>query len=323
MHCERKGKSTKAGFLEAALLSFWLLLFSCCSRGFADVEPNQAEPAGLQLRVMTFNIRYGSAGDGENRWKKRKQMVFDIFKNHKTDVAGLQEALTFQIDEILESTPGFGMIGIGRNDGVKKGEYCAILYDSKRFDVNESGTFWFSDTPEVPGSTSWGNSYTRICTWARLVERKSSLAFYIYNVHLDHQSQPSREKSVALLAERIGQRKYKEPFVVTGDFNAGENNPAVLFLKGKAGLDDKKGWKSENPIPLADTFRILYPDAKDVGTFNQFKGISSDEKIDYIFTKPEVKILEAAILHDNTNGRYPSDHFPVTALLILPTNDKD
>ena len=108
--------------------------------------------------------------------------------------------------------------------------------------------------------------------------------------------------------------------MVTGDFNAGENNPAILFLKGKAALDDKNGGKISNPVPLVDTFRVLHPDANQVGTFNKFRGLRSDDKIDYIFTTPEVKILEAAILHDNVDGRYPSDHFPVTATIRLPEN---
>jgi len=323
MHFKKMSISSKATFLKTILLSLLILLYFCCSRGFADAESNQAETADLQLRVITFNIRYGSADDGENHWKKRKEMVFDIFRNYKSDVAGLQEALTFQIDEILEATPGFEVVGVGREDGIKKGEYCAILYNRERFGVDESGTFWFSDTPEVPDSMSWGNSYTRICTWARLVESKSGEAFYIYNVHLDHQSQPSREKSAALLAERIGQRKHKDPFVVTGDFNAGENNPAILYLKAKTALDDGKGGKSENPVSLVDTFRVLHPDANEVGTFNQFRGLRSGDKIDYIFTTPEEKVLKTAILHDNVDGRYPSDHFPVIATIILSTNSKD
>ncbi len=320
MHVKKKTKSTKATILITALLGFWVLLYLCCCRGFADTESNQAKTAGLQLRVMSFNIRFGSANDGVNRWKNRRGMVFDIFRNHKPDVAGLQEALTFQIDEILESAPGFEMVGVGRDDGRKAGEYCAILYNRERFEVGESGTFWFSDTPEVSGSVSWGNSYTRICTWARFEEKQNGGAFYLYNLHLDHQSQPSREKSVVLLAERISRRKHKDPFVVTGDFNAGENNPAVLYLKGKAAFGDNKGGQTKNPIPMVDTFRVLLPDVNNVGTFNQFQGVRSGDKIDYIFTRPEVKVLEAAILRDNIDGRYPSDHFPVMAKLSLDSS---
>ncbi len=324
MHCKKTTISPKAKFLITALLSLWILLYLCCCQGFADAESNQTDSNDIGLRVMSFNIRYGTANDGENRWKNRREMVFDIFRNHKSDVAGLQEALSFQIDEIIKAAPEFGMVGIGRDDGRKNGEYCAILYNRNRFGVDESGTFWFSNTPEVPGSASWGNSYTRICTWARFVEIKSSSpgdslrrAFYIYNVHLDHESQPSREKSVVLLTERIGQRKHKDPFVVTGDFNAGEDNPAILYLNGKAALDDGKGGEGKNPIAMVDTFRVLYPDANEVGTFNQFRGLRSGDKIDYVFTTPEVKVLEAVILRDNVERRYPSDHFPVIAKLGL------
>jgi len=305
----------KMRFLRLIILflCLWIFLSLCCCQGFAGEVSEQAGTDSLELKVMSFNIRYGTADDGENHWNNRREMVFDLLRKHKSDVVGLQEALKFQIDEIIKAVPVFDMVGIGRDDGKTKGEYSAILYNRERFAVDESGTFWLSDTPEVPGSITWGNDCTRICTWARFLEKNSERAFYIYNLHLDHISQPSREKSVVLVAERIGQRKHKEPFIITGDFNAGEDNPAILYLKGKAVLDNGKESESENPFAVVDTFRVMHPDAKDVGTFNEFKGIRSGEKIDYIFTIPDVKILEAAILYDNVEGRFPSDHFPVMA----------
>jgi len=311
----------KMRFLRIIILCLWVFLGLWCRQGFAGAGPNPAETYDLKLRVMSFNIRYGTANDGENHWKNRRDMVFDLLRNHKSDVVGLQEALKFQIDEIIKAVPMFGMVGVGRDDGKTKGEYCAILYNRERLAVGQSGTFWLSDTPDVPGSITWGNDCTRICTWTRFVEKNSGKAFYVYNLHLDHVSQPSREKSVVLVAERIGQRKNKEPFVITGDFNAGENNPAILFLKGKAALDNRMGGQSKNPLAVVDTFRVLHPDAKDVGTFNQFKGNRKGDKIDYIFTTPDVKVLEAAILRDNINGRYPSDHYPVKAELGFGSSD--
>jgi endonuclease/exonuclease/phosphatase family metal-dependent hydrolase len=313
----------KLKITRAIILSLWIFLGLFCCRGFAGADSNEVETADLELRVMSYNIRYGTANDGENHWNNRREMVFDLLRNHKSDVVGLQEALKFQIDEIVKAVPVFGMIGVGRDDGKAKGEYCAILYDRERFKIDESGTFWLSDTPEVPGSITWGNDCTRICTWARFVEKKSEKAFYVYNLHLDHISQPSREKSVVLIAERIGQREHKEPFIITGDFNAGENNPAILYLKGKTGFDDGKGGELKNPHLVVDTFRLLHPEAKDVGTFNEFKGIRTGDKIDYIFVTPGAKVLEATILYDNVEGRYPSDHFPVTATLGLLVNSND
>jgi endonuclease/exonuclease/phosphatase family metal-dependent hydrolase len=242
-------------------------------------------------------------------------MVFDVLRNHRPDLVGLQEALGFQIRQIRKAVAGYGLIGVAREDGADDGEYSAILYRLDRYDVNESGTFWFSDTPEVPGSSHWGNACVRICSWARFIEKKSGKAFYVFNLHLDHVSQPSRQKSAVLLSKRLLTRKHADPFVVTGDFNTGENNPVILYLKGKLALSKPNGIKSKNPVPMVDTFRVLHPDAGDVGTFNGFKGNRRGEKIDYVLTMPGVKVLEAKILYDNLNGKFPSDHFPVWAVL--------
>ncbi|MEA3227045.1 MAG: endonuclease/exonuclease/phosphatase family protein [Planctomycetota bacterium] len=275
----------------------------------------------LELRVMSFNIRYGSANDGENRWPNRREMVFDLIREQSSDVIGLQEALRFQIDEIREAVLVYGEIGVAREDGRIDGEYSAILFRADRFGVAEAGTFWLSDTPEVAGSNQWGGACVRICTWARLIENSSGRAFYIFNTHLDHVSQRSREKSAVLISQRIRSRNHKDPFVVTGDFNAGENNPVVTYLKGKTTAVAPRGNKVETPVPLVDTFRVLHPDVKDVRTGHAFRGGREGNKIDYVLAPATAKVLEAQILYDNVDGRYPSDHYPVTARLRLPITD--
>ena len=123
------------------------------------------------LTVMSFNVRYGDANDGENRWAARREALFDTIRRQDADLVGLQEALDFQIDEIVGAVSIYAVIGVGRDDGVAEGEYAAILFRKDRLHVADAGTFWFSDTPDVPGSKSWGNNITRICTWARLVDR--------------------------------------------------------------------------------------------------------------------------------------------------------
>lgn len=248
-----------------------------------------------ELNVMSFNIRYGSAGDGENHWKLRKDLVFDVFRNHSPDVVGVQEALRFQLDEIAIALPEYGEVGTGRGGGTRD-EYSAILYRTNRVTVSESGTFWLSNTPDIP-SKHWGNACVRICTWAHFVDLESKQSFYLFNTHLDHHSQISRERGIQLILERIKLRRLSDPFVLTGDFNAGEDNPAIRMIEAAG---------------LVDTFRVLHPEAKNVGTFNGFKGNSTGEKIDAVFSEPSVKVLKAGIVHDNLDGRYPSDHFPVT-----------
>jgi endonuclease/exonuclease/phosphatase family metal-dependent hydrolase len=271
--------------------------------------PQAPQVPALPLTVMSFNIRYGTANDGDNQWPYRRALVFDVVREANADLVGLQEALDFQIDEMLEALPAYASVGVGRDDGRRAGEFAALLFRRDRLRLDRSGTFWFSDTPEVVASKSWGNTITRICTWARFVDRDGR-AFWVFNVHLDHQSQPSRERSAMLLAERIAAREPAgEPVIVTGDFNAGESNPALLALTSGP---------EERPGRLVDTFRVLYPGASGVGTFTGFKpGATDGEKIDYVLVEPVTGVLSASIVRTSRDGRYPSDHFPVTATLRL------
>lgn len=258
--------------------------------------------APLELTVASFNIRYGTAPDGDNDWTRRRPRVTDRLRTLDADVIGLQEALRFQLDQIGRALPEYAEFGVGRRDGDTTGEYAAILYRPSRLRLEEGGTFWFSDTPSRPGSVSWGNTITRICTWARFTHDATGHSFYVYNVHLDHESQPSRERSVALLVERIAARRPPHPVVVVGDFNAGEANSAVLTLRDAG---------------FSDTFRVVDSASQWVGTFNGFRGDSTGPKIDYVFASAAWRVLEAAIVRDRPAGRDASDHFPVTARLSL------
>jgi endonuclease/exonuclease/phosphatase family metal-dependent hydrolase len=270
----------------------------------APAQTTVATPS-IPLKVMSFNIRYGTANDGDNHWTNRRAQLHELVRFEDADLIGLQEALDSQIREIAAAVPVYGVIGVGRDDARLRGEFSAILYRKDRFHVAESGTFWFSDTPAVPGSKTWGNNITRICSWARLIDRDGR-AFYHFNVHLDHESQPSRERSTALLAQRVAARAYpNEPAIITGDFNVGEANPALTALSAPG----------PGGAPLfVDTYRVRFPQEKEVGTFNGFKmGATTGEKIDYVFVQPGTDVLSAAIVRSSRDGRYPSDHFPVTA----------
>jgi endonuclease/exonuclease/phosphatase family metal-dependent hydrolase len=260
------------------------------------------------LAVMSFNIRYGTAKDGVNEWTARRDMMFELLRAEDADLIGLQEALEFQIDEIVAALPVYAVVGVGRDDGGEKGEFSAILFRRDRFRVAESGTFWFSDTPTVPGSKHWGNNITRICSWARFIDRDGR-GFYHFNVHLDHQSQPSRERSTVLLRARIDTRAFPDPVIVTGDFNVGEDNPALATLTAGAGA---------MPAPFLDTYRVRHPDEKDSGTFSAFKyGNHGRDKIDYVLVQPGTEVTRAEINRFSRHERYPSDHFPVTARVRL------
>ena len=288
-----------------------LLLGALCSVVVPGARLTSQAPAREPLTVMSFNIRYGTAKDGENHWTARREMLFDVIREQDADLVGLQEALASQIDEIVAAVPMYAVVGVGRDDAARAGEYSAILFRKDRLQVAEAGTFWFSDTPSVPGSKSWGNAITRICTWTRFVDRDGR-GFYHFNLHLDHQSQPSRERSADLLKQRIDARGVpKEAVIVTGDFNVGERNPALLTLVGRG--------PGDGSASLVDTFRVRHADATTVGTFTGFKfGATDGDKIDYVLVQPGTEVLAADIVRTSRNERYPSDHFPVVARVRLP-----
>lgn len=265
---------------------------------------------GPKLKVMTFNIRVGTANDGENAWDKRRGIVFDFLVMQDADIVGMQEDLRFQLLEIDDAVAGYKRVGAGTVDGDTQGPFNAIYFKKERFMVDTWDTFWLSNTPNQAGSASWGNEHPRSVTWARMIEKSSGYAFYVFNTHFDHMSQNSREKSAALLAERVAGRDEPDPFVVTGDFNAGEDNLAVRFLRAEAKIDGEM-----NAAPMVDTFRVIKPDATNVGTAHGFNGGTGGNKIDYVWAPPGEEVVNAYISHHNVDGRYPSDHFPVVGVV--------
>jgi endonuclease/exonuclease/phosphatase family metal-dependent hydrolase len=261
-------------------------------------------PAALRVRVLTFNLRYKNTNDtGKKNWEARRGPAVDLIRREAADFIGVQEALRAQLDDLHERVGGeYLEIGVGREDGKTAGEYSALLIRRDRWAVEESGTFWLSDTPEVANSMTWGNRITRICTWARVKEVGSGKIVHFFNTHFDHESQPSREKSATLLAERMAARQPAGPFVLTGDFNATPENPAITALtEGDLKLVD--AWKSANPeVPAAES-----------GTWQAFNGNRDGGRIDFVFVPPGTRVVDAAILHDAPDGVLPSDHFPVRA----------
>jgi endonuclease/exonuclease/phosphatase family metal-dependent hydrolase len=299
-----RGVCFMAGWMMVC--AFLVHLINGCAGGAArriDFGPS----APGTLKVMTFNIRYGTADDGANHWTERKEAVFDLVADARADVIGMQEVLDFQLMEIQRALGQYAAVSTGRDDGATAGEASTILYRRDRFVLEDSGTFWFSNTPWVAGSMHWGNTLPRICTWARLTEIANGASFYVYNVHLDHRSQPSRDKSVRLLAREIAARKPADPFILTGDFNMTLDNPAMLYLQN-IGV-------SSPYAKLTDTWQMAYPDKPAPGTGHGFRGSTNGGKIDHILVPESVRVLSAEVETRMFQGRWPSDHFPVIAVV--------
>jgi endonuclease/exonuclease/phosphatase family metal-dependent hydrolase len=298
-----------------AIYLFCLLALTSCSQREKIVQREiqfTDEGPGV-IRVMTFNIRNGSAADGVNHWNRRKGLVFDVLADHRADVIGLQEALDFQIQEIRRAMPQYKIVSAGRDDGTRLGEACPILYRRDRFTLSDSGTFWFSNMPWKPGSKNWGNDVPRICTWVRLADRATGSSFYVYNLHLDHASQASREYSVRLLVKELAHRNPKDPVIVLGDFNMDTENSAMAPLRRiSADLINE---------PMVDVWGYLHPGQPSMATYHGFGEQSDGPCLDHILIDRSTEIIEVAIDTRIFGGHYPSDHFPITALVKIRDSD--
>jgi endonuclease/exonuclease/phosphatase family metal-dependent hydrolase len=286
----------------------------------AEAEDEVAADKDLRLKMASFNIRYLTTRDkGVNHWTRRHPRTAAAILQFDADVVGVQEAFVSQLVDMEPVLKDYQRVGVGRDDGAGEGETCSILFRHDRIEAVDHGTFWLSDTPEVPGSKSWGNEVVRICTWALLRDKKTGCGFYVFNSHFDHVSQPSREQAVRLIARRIAERaEGGAPFVLMGDLNADEGNVAIRYLKGEmVELAGGEGPET-TPVKLRDSFRVLHPAETAVRTAHGFAGLTEGGKIDYLFVPDGVTVEAAAIDRFQQDGLYPSDHFPVTATLVFP-----
>ncbi len=287
------------------ILFLWLhLLFLSTFTGCLSLWASDQDSS--DLRVMSFNIRNSHARD----WEARKGLVYEVIRDYAPDVLGLQEANSFHLKELSNEFPEYGQVGEGSMGG-SKGQHSAILFLEERFKLTDSGSFWLSKTPTQP-SKSWRSAHHRICTWAELLVRETDRTLYIYNTHMDDGSRDARENGTRMIMEHIQGEVQTTPFVFMGDFNAPEDSEVLKIIKGNSEA------RQNLRIQMVDSFRVLYPDRENVGTYNGFTGQSDGSKIDYIMVRPSMKVIEASILQTSREGRYPSDHFPVTAQVSLP-----
>lgn len=260
------------------------------------------------IRVMTFNIRLHTASDSLNAWPYRKDKVAAQILFHGIELLGVQEALHDQMVDLRERLPRFKSIGGGRDDGKEKGEYSAIFYDTTRLQALQTGMFWLSETPEVPGSKSWDAAITRMVTWARFKDRRSKKVFYFFNTHFDHIGKVARRESAHLVLKKVKEIAATVPVVFTGDFNAQPSDEPVQVIVNTA-----------DPLHLTDSKAISQtPHYGPTGTFNAFRSKEvNDEPIDYIFLKGKWKVKQHASISQTWGGRFASDHFAVMAVLTL------
>jgi endonuclease/exonuclease/phosphatase family metal-dependent hydrolase len=218
------------------------------------------------------------------------------------DFVGTQEGKYNQLTYLIsKELPGYGYFGVSRDSSDTEGEFCAILFNMSKFRVLKQSTFWLSETPEKK-SKGWDGAFERICTYGLFEEIATGKKLYVFNTHLDHVGEVARTNGAKLILERIAAiNTEKLPVILTGDFNSEPTSEAYKIVIQT--MNDSRTASQDKPIGPT-------------GTFNGFKFNEPVTRlIDYIFVSKDLAVLKYAVLNDSHEGRYPSDHLPVMALI--------
>jgi endonuclease/exonuclease/phosphatase family metal-dependent hydrolase len=262
------------------------------------------------LSILSFNIRFDSPTDGRNRWKHRRRAVAELVDGC-ADIAGLQEVRRCPLGYLARHLRRFRWVGVGRDDGRRKGEFAPIFYRADRFERGERGTFWLSTTPDAPGTSSWESSRPRIATWVVLRERATGRELLHLNVHLDHRSAAARANGAKVIRKRLAQLAGGRPVVLTGDFNDGPGGEAHAILTDPAPADG-------GPV-LVDARHVSLSghDGPD-STWTGFEAVKEGRVIDFVLVSTDVTVLRHRSMDGRLGARFLSDHLPVHALVALP-----
>jgi endonuclease/exonuclease/phosphatase family metal-dependent hydrolase len=246
------------------------------------------------LTLMTFNIRYGTADDGVHRWENRKSLVLERIRAHDPDLLGLQECRDdSQAEFIRKNLPEYEFTGVPRGGGsVTALEMAPILFKQSAFRLVDKGCFWLSETPQVPGSVSWGAAFPRTATWAELFHLAAGRELFFLNTHFDY-TPSATENSARAIQAWVKEEAGAQPVLVTGDFNADKKSPAYRLLTTGSSLFD------------------IHPGHD--GTFHGYGG--ADDPIDWMLASDSFEVVSAQIDRFHTDSLYPSDHYPVIATL--------
>ena len=276
----------------------WPKVWLCLTAWLLMSATAHAQP----LRVMTFNIRLIIDSDGENNWDARRDIVVQMLRDEDPDVIGTQELFKRQGDELVASLPHFAWLGEGRRGG-NDDEHMGVFYRKDRLRVREHGNFWLSDTPDVPGSRTWGNIYPRMVTWARFERIADGATFALYNTHLPHREEDEavRVRCAELIRARLEELDRNDRVILTGDFNTPPDSRVHAIFAAK----------------LMDAWTAAPQRSGPEATFHRFAG-KADRRIDWILFRG-MKATSIKTVTTQRDGRYPSDHFPVIAAFDLPS----
>ena len=259
--------------------------------GEVKANPLPLKADGAAARAVTFNLR--CTGLGKTSIAYRAPLLTAQLLATGADSIGVQEANLRWMLYLREHLNGYESVGVSRGNGKNRGEFSAIFYQKEKYDLLDSGTFWLSKTPDVPGSSDWGSANIRICTWAILQNKETKQTYAHFNTHLDHVSDNARTNQIQVLLERMTQIAGELPVILTGDCNA--ETDSDMYRAAARALQDS---------------RLTAAVTDDKGTFHSY-GVIEPKLIDYIFVSESVSPLVYHVIDDKLNDAYLSDHYGI------------
>ncbi len=291
----------------AQILLLFILSVTACSKGKSP-EPDQPESHDSQYKttliVATVNIRYENAEDDANghSWVSRLPMIAGMVTKYEYDIFGTQEGTGNQIAGLQSALPGYAHFGISR-DNNEAGEHVSIYYKKDRFEIEQSGDFWLSETPDIP-SISWDAKFQMNTTWGRFRDKSSGYTFYVFNTHFDPLGITARIESSKVMLHKAAEIAGTLPYIMTGDFNSTQTSEAYSVLK--------------NSGTVRDAFDIAQAKSTySTGTtFNNWQlNPTGTDRLDHIFVSSDFSVKTHSVLRDSYDKKLPSDHFPVLVQL--------
>ena len=269
--------------MKNILLLFFLFFISCS-----------------ELKVISYNIRYESPNEKINSWKTRENFIISFLSDKNPDFIGLQEVTNSQLRDLVKSLVNHNYVGVGREDGLTKGEFSPIFFNINRYKVLFHDTFWLSTTPEIV-SRGWDASIKRICTYGLFENLVSKKRIWVFNTHFDHVGIESKKKSTDLILKKINSiNKDETPLILMGDFNLKDDSYSIKKIQTQ----------------LTDVLFGIKKSDKYYSTYNNFNTrVKTYKRIDYIFIK-NLKPIKARHMHIKTSSEnWASDHHPVLSKL--------
>ena len=252
----------------------------------------------VNARWVSFNIRNDNPADSLNNWKYRKERVAQFIKDYQIDVIGAQEVLHNQFLDMEQMLPGFKGVGVAGTDGKTEGGYCAVFYNTNKFDALDSGTFWLSEDPTAVGKMGWDAVCVRIATWAKLQHKATGKIVMAVNTHYDHVGQVAQKESSLLIIRKIKEIVGDQPAVLTGDFNVTDASEAYNTIVS-------------NEFVLLDAHKVAEKTTGASYTFHGFDKVDMEKrsKIDFVFVTPDIKVLQSEVTKEVKDALL-SDHNP-------------